>query len=78
MRLANGIATHSPTGWFAIRYPSGNLHRQRFGSSLRAAEFAMQTFHVDNWNALKDEGFTVIPCVAPAGSVTNGSGNSNA
>ena len=64
-RFANGIASSSPTGWYAIQFPSGNLYRKRFGSSLRAAQFAMWVFHVNNWNLLKDEGFRIVPCESP-------------
>ena len=63
--FANGIATKSPSGWFAIQFPSGNLHRMRFGSKYRAAEFAMDAFHVKSWNVLKKEGFRIVPCDTP-------------
>lgn len=67
-RFANGIASVTPGGWYAIQYPSGNLHQKIFGSPLRAAEFAMEIFHVKNWNLLKDQGFMIVPTDAPESS----------
>ncbi len=65
MRFANGIARGKPEDWYEVQMPSGNLMGPRFKSSLRAAEYAMRRFHVDNWNLLKDDGFRIVPCKGP-------------
>jgi hypothetical protein len=56
-----GIARESANGWFAILKPNGRLSRRIWQSKYRAAEFAMLALKVDNWGALMDRGYRIVP-----------------